>query len=56
MALTYYDMEKLMRMKYDQKLSTSLKKDELRRREMCPGEPSQGQVACRIRPSGVAIK
>ncbi len=31
MALTYYDMEKLMRTVYNQRLSTSLKKIEVRR-------------------------
>jgi hypothetical protein len=31
MALTYYDMEKLSRMMYDQRLSASLKKIEVRR-------------------------
>ncbi len=31
MALTYYDMEKLMRMVYDQKLSASMRKIEIRR-------------------------
>ena len=56
MALTYYDMEKLIRMVYHQKLSSSLKNDELERKKVRVGEPPHGQVACRIRPSGAAVK
>ena len=56
MALTYYDMEKLMRMVYRQKFVVSLKNDGPGRRKMRACEPPHGQVACRIRTSGAAAK
>jgi hypothetical protein len=51
MALTYYDMEKLMRMVYNQKLSDSLKKIAIRRRRTWDRATPCTGVPCRIRPS-----
>jgi len=56
MALTYYDVEKLMRMVYAQKVSSSLEKIEVERSRISDREPARDRVPCRIRPSGAAAK
>jgi len=56
MALTYYDMEKLMRMVYAQKVSSSLEKIEVERSRISDREPACDRVPCRIRPSGATAK
>ncbi len=57
MALTYYDMEKLMRMVYAQKLLSSLEKlDVERSRVRRDREPACDRVLCRVRPSGATAK
>jgi hypothetical protein len=56
MALTYYDMEKLMRMVYAQKLLSSLEKNEVERSRVRDREPACDRVPCRVRPSGAAAK
>ena len=56
MALTYYDMEKLMRMAYDQKLSASVNKIGIGRRKTRDRVPPRERVLCRIRPSGSAAQ
>ncbi len=56
MALTYYDMEKLMRMVYAQKLSSSLEKIEVERSRVWDREPVCDRVPCRVRPSGATAK
>ena len=56
MTPTYYDVEKLVRMVYHQKLSSSLKKDEIKRSETRSIAPAQEPMTCRIRPSGATAK
>ena len=56
MALTYYDMEKLMRIVYAQKLANSLDKLEVERNRGWNREPGCDRVPCRIRPSGATAK
>ncbi len=56
MALTYYDMEKLMRMVYAQKLSSSLEKIEVEQGRVPDHKPACDRVPCRVRPSGATAK
>jgi len=56
MVLTYYDMEKLMRMVYDQKLSASLGITEVRRSRVRDCVPPCERVTCQIHPSGAVAK
>ncbi len=56
MNLTTYEIEQLMRMTYNRKLSSSRKKDMLDKREHYASEPTSGCVTYRIRPTGAATK
>ena len=50
MSLTYYDMEKLSRMVYDEKLSASLRRIEASSSRVRDCVPPCGRVPRRIRP------
>ena len=56
MALTYYDMERLMRMVYAQKVLSSLGKIDLERCRISHRKPACDRVPCRIRPSGATAE
>ena len=56
MGPTYYEMEKLMRMVHDQKLSASLKKIDIKRSGTWDCVPPCERVPCRIRPSGATAE
>jgi hypothetical protein len=56
MDLSYYDMQKLMRMVYDQKLSDS-KEDIVAGRRRAPDfDPPSKRLSCRVLPAGSAAK
>lgn len=56
MALTYYDVEKLVRMVYAQKLLSSLEKIDVERSRVRDRQPACDQVPCRVRPSGATAE
>jgi len=56
MALTYYDVEKLMQMVYAQKVASSLEKVDVEWSRISNREPACDRVPCRIRPSGATAE
>jgi len=56
MPLTFYEIGKLSRMVYDQKLASSLEKPALKRSKAQACPPPCKSMARQIRPSGAAAK
>ncbi len=56
MGPTYYEMEKLMRMTYDQKLLASMKKVAVVRAKTRDRVPPSERVPCRIHASGATAQ